>query len=140
MPPRQVSEMVPKRKERFQIHPQPVFGIRDILERIRIRILLFSSVTFIQDNNKNTFYAHSLSNVHLHHSSKIKVIKKTPNSRNQGFLFISSLVDGRIRIRTNKLRIRIQEAHKTYDPTDPGPDPEHCQKQKKVVSRCVQRR
>jgi hypothetical protein len=51
---------------------------------------------------------------------KIKSHKEVTKycSRNQGFFFNSLLVDGRIRIRTNKLRIRmrIQEAQKHTDP------------------------
>jgi hypothetical protein len=48
--------------------------------------------------------AYSFLKVHLHHSSKIKLIKKSKNRRNQDFLHLL-LINGRIRIRTNKLRI-----------------------------------
>ncbi len=63
------------------------------------------------------FRAYSFLKVHLHHSSKIKVIKKSQNSRNLSFssFFCLLNVDKRIRIRTNKLRIRIQEAQKHKD-------------------------
>jgi hypothetical protein len=61
--------------------------------------------------------ANTFSKVHLYHSSKIKSHKKTLNSRNQVFLNFL-LVDGRTRIRTNKLRIwmRIRKAQKHTDP------------------------
>jgi hypothetical protein len=39
------------------------------------------------------------------------------------FFFIFLLADGRIRLRTNKLRIQIHKAQKHMDPTDP--DPKH---------------
>ncbi len=44
----------------------------------------------------------------MHHSSKIKVIKKSPNSTNKSF-FIFLLVDGRIRIwiRNTNLKCKI---------------------------------
>jgi hypothetical protein len=65
------------------------------------------------------FYAYSFLKVHIY------VIKKSQNSRNQGFsLFL--LVDWRVqigsRIRTIKLRFRIQEAQKHRDPKQ---DPEY---------------
>ncbi len=60
--------------------------------------------------------------VHLHHSSQIKVIKKSQNSRNQGFSFYVFVLDnGRIGIRSSDTRIR--EGQKLTDPMDP--DPEH---------------
>ncbi len=74
-----------------------VFRIRDILVRIRMRTLgsvpltdpdadpdpaLFGSD--LQDANKNKFFAHSFLNVYLHDSLKIKVMKKSQNSRNHG--------------------------------------------------------
>jgi hypothetical protein len=96
--------------------------------RIRIRILHFSSVTSRMPTKKKYFfliyfpyYCQKIPYV-LHQSSKIKVIKKSLNDRNQCFI-IFLLVDGRIwiwiRIRTILLRIRNQEAQK-------HPDPEHC--------------
>ncbi len=51
-----------------------MFGIRDILVRIWLRILLFSSVTF--KKKTKSFYAYSFLKVHLHHSSKIKSHKE----------------------------------------------------------------
>ncbi len=104
-----------------------------------MRILLFLSVTF-KTPTKN---AYSFLKVHLHHSSKIKSHKEVTKQL---------LVDGRIRIqsqiwiriRTNKLRIRmrIPGAQKHTDPTDP--DPEHCLKscscsQLNVPSHCPRR-
>jgi hypothetical protein len=54
-----------------------------------------------------------------------KLIKKSQNSRNQKVYLVFLLVDGMIRIRicTNKVRIRmqIQEIQKHTDP-----DPDHC--------------
>jgi hypothetical protein len=71
-----------------------------------------------------SFYAYSFLNAHLHHSSKIKSHRKSQNSRNHGFsLFFSGWWRILIRIRTNKLRIRIQKAQKHTSPTDP--DQEH---------------
>jgi hypothetical protein len=62
--------------------------------------------------------------VHLHHFAKIKMHKDVKNSRNQGFLTI--LLDNRrtrISISDERIMIRIQEAQKHTDPTDP--DPQH---------------
>jgi hypothetical protein len=55
--------------------------------------------------------------VHLHNSSKINIIKKLQNSRNQGF-FLLLLDDGRIRI---CIRIRTSDpgGPKHADTTDP---------------------
>jgi hypothetical protein len=71
---------------------------------IRLWILLFSPVTFKMPRKNIVFALITFFKVHLQHSSKIKVIKKSQNSRNQGFLNFL-LVYGRIRIRTNKLWI-----------------------------------
>jgi len=49
--------------------------------------------------------------VDLHHSSKIKRHKEVTKLQIK-FFFIFLLVDGKIRIRTNKLRIQIHEAQK----------------------------
>ncbi len=62
------------------------------------------------------FYTCSFLKVHLHHSSKIKSHKKSKNIKIKGFLHFL-LVYGRIRIRvrTNKLRIRMRSSRpKTY--------------------------
>ncbi len=81
------------------------------------------------------FYAYSFLKLLILHSSTIKVIKKSQNRRSR-FSSFFLLVDGRmwiqiwIRIRTNKLRlrIRIEEAYKHTVPTVPDADPvpEHC--------------
>ncbi len=111
----------------------PVFRIRDILVRIRIRtfdwwirprILLFSSVTFRTETKNHffliSFYAsfYSFFKVHSHHSSKIKSHKEVTKQYKWKFFFllIFLLVDWRIRSRTNKLRfrIRVQEVQHTY--------------------------
>jgi hypothetical protein len=49
------------------------------------------------------FYAYSFLMVHLHHSSKIKIYKEVTKEYNSRFFLICLLVDGRIRIRTNKM-------------------------------------
>jgi hypothetical protein len=58
---------------------------------IRIRILLFSSLTFKMPAKKlifNTFFsAYYFLKVHLHHFSKIKSPKESQNRRNQGFSY-----------------------------------------------------
>jgi hypothetical protein len=55
------------------------------------------------------FYDYSFLKVYLHHSSKIKVIKKSQKSINQDFSsFLPVYGRIRIRIRTNKWRIRVQ--------------------------------
>ncbi len=96
--------------------------------RIRLPILLISSVTFKMTTenifSSSSFYAYSFLKVHLHHSSKIKSHKKSQkDSRNQGFSSFFLLVNGRTRIwiHTNNLqiRMRIQEAQKHMDPSDP---------------------
>ncbi len=48
-------------------------------KRIRIRILLFSSVTFKMP--KKNIFAYYFLNIHLHRSSKIKVIKNSQKTR-----------------------------------------------------------
>ncbi len=50
---------------------------------MRIQILLFSSVTF--KTPPKTFFAYYFLKVHLHHFSKIKVMKNSQNIRNQCF-------------------------------------------------------
>ncbi len=82
------------------------------------------SVLFVRDvldANKNYHFL----KVHLHHSPKIKSHNEVTKQQKLRFFSKLWLVDGRIRIRnrTNKLRIRIQEAQKITDPTEP--DPEH---------------
>ncbi len=55
--------------------------------RLRLRILLFSSVTFRMQ--KNVFMLIPFWRyIHLHHFSKIKSQQKSQNSRNEGFLTI----------------------------------------------------
>jgi hypothetical protein len=63
--------------------------------------------------------------VHLHHSSKIKVIKKSQNSRNQGFsyryyfcLMMEGSGDGSVLV-INGSGLRIQEAQKKHTDLDP---------------------
>jgi hypothetical protein len=107
-----------------------VFRIRDM--RMRIRTFLFSSVTFKQDANKKYFFFSKFLCLFLFEGTFTsffrdkKAIKKSQNSRNQGFSAFL-LVDGRSRIRKNKLRILIrtnklqirmliQEAKKHTDP------------------------
>jgi hypothetical protein len=56
-------------------------------------------------------------------------MKKSQDNRNQGFSSFFYYVEGRIRIHTNNLRMRmlIQKAQKYPDPKDP--DPEHRRKE-----------
>jgi hypothetical protein len=52
---------------------------------------------------------------------RMRILGSVPLTNGSGsgrFLFTFRLVDGRIRIRTNNLRIRIQEVQKHTDPTD----------------------
>jgi hypothetical protein len=58
-------------------------------------------VSDLQEANKNNFFCLFLFKGTLRHFSKIKVIKKSENSRNQGFLNFL-LVDGRIRIQNKE--------------------------------------
>ncbi len=64
-----------------------------------IRILLFSSLTFKMPK-KNFFFLKSIPayyflKVHLHNFSKIKIKKKSQNSRNQGFSeYICLMIEG----------------------------------------------
>jgi hypothetical protein len=66
---------------------------------IRLRILLYSSVTF-KTSRKNNFFSlgftpYSFFKTHLNYSSKKKVIKKSQNNRNQGFSkFFCLLMEG----------------------------------------------
>ncbi len=77
---------------------------------IRLRILPFSALTF--KTATKSFYAYSFLKLYFHYASKIKSHKKSHKQQKPRFFFIFLLVDGRIwirsRIRTNKLRIRIQ--------------------------------
>jgi hypothetical protein len=66
--------------------------------RIRLRIRLFSSVTFKMPTLK----------VHLHHSSKIKSHKEVTLQRNLGFSSFYLLVDRKIRIRIYRRRKNIR--------------------------------
>ncbi len=79
-------------------------------QRIRIRILLSSSVTFKRPTKKSFFPMFlCFLQVYLHHSSQKKIHKDVTKQQKSRFFFIFLLVDGRIRIRirTNKLQIRI---------------------------------
>jgi hypothetical protein len=59
--------------------------------RIRLRILLFSSVTF-NTATKNFFFAYYFVKLHLHHFSNIYSHKESQNSRNQGFSYYFCLM------------------------------------------------
>jgi hypothetical protein len=61
-----------------------------------------------------SFSAYYFLKVHLHHFSKIKSQKEVTKQEESRFFLLFSLDDR---------RIRIQEAQKHMDPTDP--DPEH---------------
>ncbi len=120
-----------------------VLRIRDTLVWIRIRILLFSSLTFKIPTIKLFFIfyfsAYYFLKVHLHHFSEIKSRKESQNIRNQGFsYYCCMMIEGsgsgaipltigsgsgmpknmwirwvRIRIRNTGLRITIRHFHKT---------------------------
>jgi hypothetical protein len=73
-----------------------VFRIYDILVWIRIRILLFSSLTFKMPA-KNKFFniissAFYFLKLHLHYFSKIKSQKESENSRIQGFSYYFCMI------------------------------------------------
>jgi hypothetical protein len=74
-----------------------VFWILDILVRIRMRILV--SIRYLLTNVSGSS---SFLMIHLHHSSKIKIHKKSQKVKPKDFLHFL-LVDRRIGIRTNKL-------------------------------------
>jgi hypothetical protein len=115
------------------VHTVPLLRIRDILVRIRIlgsvpltngsgfRILLFSSVTF-KTPTKNIFFLSKFLCSFLFEGIFTSFCKDKKSQRSHKTVEISVFrhffaCDGRIpiRIRTNKLRIRIQEAQKkTY--------------------------
>jgi hypothetical protein len=76
-----------------------VLGIRYVLVRIRMRIL-GSTDPDADPGCPKTYGSGFGTQVHLHHSSKIKVKKNFQNNRNQGFFILILLDDGRIRIRT----------------------------------------
>ncbi len=94
----------------------------------RIRILLFSSLTFEMPAKikffNTIFSAYYFLKLHLHHFSKIKSQKKSLNSRNQGFSYhFCMMIEGSgsgsgrprntwIRIR---IRIRIRNTAKKYN-------------------------
>ncbi len=77
-----------------------VLWIGDIFVRILILILLlFLFVSGFEDVNKKNIFLRFFAffyffKVHLHHSSKTKVIKKSQNSRNQGFSFFCLILEG----------------------------------------------
>jgi hypothetical protein len=67
----------------------PNSRIRASDQWIRIRIMLFSSLTF-KTPTKNycqIFSAFYFLKVHLHHFSKVKIHKEVKNGRNQGFSY-----------------------------------------------------
>jgi hypothetical protein len=81
-------------------HPDPRIRTTDLRIRIRLRILLFSSVLFKM--GLIICFAYYLLKVHLRQSSKIRSHKKSQNSRKEeGFLL-------------GRIRIRIRVAPKTY--------------------------
>ncbi len=87
--------------------------------RKRIRILLFSSVTFnLQDVKKKVFcLLPYFLKVHLYRFSKIKSQKKSQvTKQKESMFFLLFFLDDR--------RIWIRKVQKHMDPTDP--DPQHC--------------
>ncbi len=85
----------------FGTDPDPRIRTTDLWIRIRIHILLFSSVA-IKMSTKNKFlskfFAYYLLKVHLNQSSKMKNHKKLQNSRNRVFSYFFLFDNGRIRI------------------------------------------
>ncbi len=79
----------------------------------KLRILLFSSVWWVSRWQKKYFLFCFLLITHYRFINislqRYQVIKKSPNSTNQGFFLIFLLFDGRIRSRS-----RIQEAQKVH--------------------------
>ncbi len=103
--------------------PLAVLRIRDIL--VRSRILLFSSVTSKMATKNSFFFQVFLFiryflNLHFHHYSMIKVIKKSQN-RKQGFLHVSSCWWGRsVQLTNGSGSGRPKKTHGS------DPDPQHC--------------
>jgi hypothetical protein len=60
----------------MDLDADPYPRIRTFDQRIRLRILLFSSVTFKMPTKNDFFYAYSFLKVHLYHSSMIKSHKE----------------------------------------------------------------
>ncbi len=103
-----------------------VFGIRDILIRIRMRILLFSSVT-LKCQQKIIFFSPKFLCIFLFEGTFTSFFEDKKSQRSHKTVEIKVFLHffacwWRIRICTNKLRIRmrIQEAQKQTDL-----DPEH---------------
>jgi hypothetical protein len=73
--------------------------------------------------------------VHLHHFSKIKSPTEVTKQQESRFFLLFLLDDRRIRIHPSDYWIRIREAQKHVDPVDPDSDsdPEHCNKQSKIL-------
>ncbi len=85
---------------------------------------LFETAKKCTKNDSTFFFAYYFLKVHLHHFSKIKVIKKSQSSRNQFFFLHFLLDDRRIRSRISISDWWIRMAKKHMDPTDPDPDTE----------------
>ncbi len=118
---------------RYHLHSKQCCRSKNfwISVRIRIRILLFSSVTF-KTSTKNfvslTFLLFGLLfflKVLLHHFPKIKSHKEVTKQQESMFFFLFLLGDRRFRIHISDLqiRLRIRDAQKHMDPT--VPDPQH---------------
>jgi hypothetical protein len=111
--------------------PEPRIHASDLW--IRIRILLFSSLTFktpTKNKLKKSFSAaYYFLKINLHHFSKIKSKKKSQISRMLNDRRIRIRIhtsDEWIRIHKSDEWIRIQEAQKRVDPdSDPDSDPQH---------------
>ncbi len=82
----------------FGTDPDPRIHSSDEWIRMRFRILLFLSLNF-KTSKFSAYYFEGTLKVHLHHFSKIKVRKKSQNSRNQCFsryfcLMIEGFISG----------------------------------------------
>jgi hypothetical protein len=107
----------------------PVRSYGTILSRFRLRILLFSSLTFKTPTKNYRYYILKVPYIYIIFLRQ-KVIKSHTTVGIKVFflLFLPEDRRSRIWIRTSdyQYQIRIQETHKHMDPTDP--DPEHCLK------------
>jgi hypothetical protein len=101
--------------------------LRDILVRIWIRILLFSSVTF-KMATEIIFFCLLLFEVTFTSFFIDKKSLRSHKTVESRFFFLVLLDDGKLRsrIRTSHLWIRIREVQKHTDPA-PDLDPHHCQ-------------
>ncbi len=124
----------------YAVLNKAVMRIHDILGWIRIRSLLFSSLTFkIQQKTNffNTiFSAYYFLKLHLHHFLKKKSQKESQNSRNQGFSYYFCMTiegSGSIPLTSGSGSGWPKNCEKHVDPVDP--DPQHWNKVYKKIQK-----